>query len=52
METMSPAKREYQEVMNENLNGEASSKIIAYKNKPPAAPEGNNSVELSDNIVC
>ena len=38
---MSPSKREYQRVMEENLNGDAmNSKIIAYKAKAPAAPEG------------
>lgn len=46
--TMSPSKRDYQRAMNENLNGEAlNSKIIAYKNKAPNAPEGyQNSLKV------
>ena len=40
-EMMSPSKQEYQKVMNENLNGDiANKKIISYKTKAPAAPEG------------
>ncbi len=42
-ETMSPSKREFLHAMNDNLNGDAlNSKIIAFKNKPPNAPEGKS----------
>lgn len=40
-EVLSPAKQEYQRVMEENLNGDLlSNKIISYKAKAPQAPEG------------
>ncbi|KAI8509619.1 PREDICTED: cell division cycle protein 20 homolog [Branchiostoma belcheri] len=40
-EVLSPSKQQYQEVMSENLNGNVvNSKILAYKNKAPQAPEG------------
>ena len=40
-ETVSLPKREFQQAMSDNLNGDAlSSKILVYKNKPPTAPEG------------
>lgn len=47
-EMMSPSKQEYQKVMNENLNGDiANKKIISYKTKAPAAPEGyHNSLSV------
>ena len=38
---MSPSKRDIQQAMSDNLNGDAlSSKILTYKNKPATAPEG------------
>ena len=40
-ETLSPSKREFRQAMSDNLNGDtANTKIIAYKNKAPEAPEG------------
>ena len=40
-ELLSPSKLEYQKVMGENLHGDIQSKkIISYKAKAPAAPEG------------
>ncbi|XP_064604437.1 cell division cycle protein 20 homolog isoform X2 [Liolophura sinensis] len=43
-EVLSPAKQEYQRVMEENLNGDLlSNKIISYKAKAPQAPEGYHS---------
>lgn len=40
-EMMSPSQKHYQKAMSDNLNGDnMSSKIIAYKNKAPQAPEG------------
>ena len=40
-EMMSPSKLEYRKVMGENLNGDIQNKkIISYKTKAPAAPEG------------
>ena len=39
---LSPSQREFQKVMSENLNGTdvMGNKIISYKQKAPAAPEG------------
>jgi len=43
VETMSPSKREYQRVIQENLGADISnSRILAYKSKPPSAPEGHS----------
>ena len=37
----SDPQKEYQQAMNENLNGDAmQNKIISYRPKPPSAPEG------------
>ena len=37
----SPSKLEYQQAMSDNLNGhQLNSRILSYKNKPPAGPEG------------
>lgn len=49
VEMMSPSKLEYQKVMGENLHGDIQNKkIISYKTKAPAAPEGNATVYTSD----
>lgn len=47
-EAVSPSKEKFRKAMNENLNGEAlSSKIIAYQQKAPAAPDGyQNSLKV------
>ena len=40
-ETMSPSKRDFQQAMSDNLNGDSlNSKILSYNSKPPTAPEG------------
>lgn len=40
-EDVSLAQREYQKLMSDNLNGDIlQDRIISYKNKAPAAPEG------------
>ncbi|KAK3090351.1 hypothetical protein FSP39_011110 [Pinctada imbricata] len=44
-ELLSPSQKEYQRVMAENLNGTdvMENKIISYKQKAPAAPDGHQS---------
>ena len=38
---LNDVQKEYQQTMNENLNGDAlHNKIISYRPKPPTAPEG------------
>ena len=50
-EMMSPSKLEYQKVMGENLHGDIQNKkIISYKTKAPAAPEGTCSTVKFLNI--
>eukprot|EP00092_Neocalanus_flemingeri_P025689 GFUD01027851.1.p1 GENE.GFUD01027851.1~~GFUD01027851.1.p1 ORF type:complete len:531 (+),score=157.62 GFUD01027851.1:64-1656(+) len=42
-ETMSPTKREYQRVVQENLGADISNtRVLAYQSKPPSAPEGHS----------
>jgi len=42
-ETMSPSKREYQRVIQENLGADLSStRVLSYQSKPPSAPEGHS----------
>ncbi|XP_014673332.1 PREDICTED: cell division cycle protein 20 homolog [Priapulus caudatus] len=42
-EALSPTKREFQRAMSENLNGgmDVSARIVAYRSRPPSAPEGH-----------
>ena len=48
----SPSKLEYQQAMSDNLNGhQLNSRILSYKNKPPAGPEGITSLE-NNFIIC
>jgi len=43
VETMSPSKREYRRVMQENLGSDLNStRVLAYQSKPPTAPEGHS----------
>jgi hypothetical protein len=48
-ESMSPSKREYQRLMAENLGGGELDKtrIIAYTNKAPTAPESHSNGKCS-----
>jgi len=43
METMSPSKKEYQRVIQENLGSDLSTtRVLSYQSKPPSAPEGHS----------
>jgi len=42
-DTMSPSKREYRRVVQENLGADLSTtRVLAFQTKPPAAPEGHS----------
>ena len=52
--TQSPSKLEYQKLMSDNLNGnQLNSRILSYRNKPPAGPEGRdgNKIVLGSQLL-